>query len=862
MTAPIARGLVAAGTVAYAESVADIKAIPVAALTKGQRVWLSHDTRHGIFYWKPGDQSAKCVVGNGTTTGVNSSSDTCTLTAHGLATGDPIIALSAVNGLSLNTAYYAIVVDANSFKLATSFANANSGVAVDLTGTTNFSYKRLLDTTDGLYIIRTGDALDGSTGAFFRALNGSPRPEMCGAVGDGATDDLGAFAPLNRFARGIACAAAAVYLLGASYAFSAGLAFEDNARIKPASGKQVSIESLAAPPDRWCLDLTASGSFVFPKKPALYLRWLGAKGDSVFAAGSNPIYDEWGAFTSGTDDTAAVQACFDATTTVLVGNGKYRTTRANQKFDFQQIIGVGRDVSMLYVSSGYGICNYTATDATAAFLSDWRQGFGMRDMRLRGPYFTPDDWTAGATLTVSGRSKTLATPSSANIGLRLKAAYPVTLKNVRIEHFHYGVYSAAGAEHVYDDVLFWDCQVGDYSVTGSEWGDGGWKYTTAAYKGTTRFRQCWIGLYSNAMVQATFEKSVVFEPCLTAFWGQHTNDTEISGYFELCNEGIVLDGGFLGTNIVKFPFFNSGGGGGWGTGNALHILPSASAYSRTVYIQEPGLEGAGGVVCEAGVLTRSYGYGAFSFAVYAGSTGADANLDMRMDFVGRLLYLTHNHNYTFTVLPDGSTPSGLAPIRYQIGDRIKLANFSGTGTLKALRGSGVHFFRGGTTIDADIFVGSRTGETGKLGILDLVYMGSDTWMVDEDRVDAANQIYGILPLANGGTGTIYGRVDTSVFSSNLGTMGRSFDGTRQLTTTTSLTGTLDTVANAGWTTSSYILLMNFSSGNLTINKPTGGDIYINGGTHGNLTIGTIGWALLQYTGSNVWFAMGQGLSAA
>lgn len=72
-----------------------------------------------------------------TGTAVNSTNDTITLTGHAFVTGDKFrySMNSGVQniGLTDNTDYYAIVVDANTIKVATSPANASAGTAVNLT---------------------------------------------------------------------------------------------------------------------------------------------------------------------------------------------------------------------------------------------------------------------------------------------------------------------------------------------------------------------------------------------------------------------------------------------------------------------------------------------------------------------------------------------------------------------------------------------------------------------------------------------------------------------------------------------------------------------------------------------------------
>lgn len=68
---------------------------------------------------------------------VDTDEDTITETAHGFTTGMKITELTTTGtlpaGLALSTVYYAIVVDADTIKLATSQANALAGTAVNIT---------------------------------------------------------------------------------------------------------------------------------------------------------------------------------------------------------------------------------------------------------------------------------------------------------------------------------------------------------------------------------------------------------------------------------------------------------------------------------------------------------------------------------------------------------------------------------------------------------------------------------------------------------------------------------------------------------------------------------------------------------
>lgn len=66
---------------------------------------------------------------------VNYSTNRITQEAHGLVTGDSVIFTSTdtvPGGLTADTAYYAIRVDANTFQVATSRANAKAGTAIDI----------------------------------------------------------------------------------------------------------------------------------------------------------------------------------------------------------------------------------------------------------------------------------------------------------------------------------------------------------------------------------------------------------------------------------------------------------------------------------------------------------------------------------------------------------------------------------------------------------------------------------------------------------------------------------------------------------------------------------------------------------
>lgn len=150
------------------------------------------------------DMSATLTNLSVTSTSVDSGTETITKTAHGFRTGDAVIATTAVNGLSVETIYYVIASTADTFKLASSFLDARAGTAINLTGTTNFTVKRLVDPLQGVYVVSTGHSLDGSNGAWVREYSGRADVRWFGAVGDyPTTDSTHALQACSDLSRGV-----------------------------------------------------------------------------------------------------------------------------------------------------------------------------------------------------------------------------------------------------------------------------------------------------------------------------------------------------------------------------------------------------------------------------------------------------------------------------------------------------------------------------------------------------------------------------------------------------------------------------------------------------------------------------------
>ena len=101
------------------------------------------------------------------TTAVSTANDTITLSSHGYSTGDVVKysaeSGTAIAGLTDGVEYFVISVDANTFKLATTSANATTGTPVDLTGTGNAAQTLTGNADDSITISShgyvTGDKL-------------------------------------------------------------------------------------------------------------------------------------------------------------------------------------------------------------------------------------------------------------------------------------------------------------------------------------------------------------------------------------------------------------------------------------------------------------------------------------------------------------------------------------------------------------------------------------------------------------------------------------------------------------------------------------------------------------------------------
>ena len=112
------------------------------------------------------------------TTDVSTAADTITSTAHGLSTGAKLtylkVGATAITGLVDNTAYFVIYDTANTFKLASSAANALAGTVIDLTGTGSSSQTFQGDTATATVTVSANSVASITLTATGTAYNSTP----------------------------------------------------------------------------------------------------------------------------------------------------------------------------------------------------------------------------------------------------------------------------------------------------------------------------------------------------------------------------------------------------------------------------------------------------------------------------------------------------------------------------------------------------------------------------------------------------------------------------------------------------------------------------------------------------------------
>lgn len=127
---------------------------------------LKDEGKEGVFDWDSSDHSSFMEVESITATGVSATK--LTKYGHNLDTGAGIYVESAAYGLTPYVLYFAGYVDADEFRVADSFDDANVGNWRTLTVTSHVPIIRHADPHEGRFIIPNGLKCDGSQGAWVR----------------------------------------------------------------------------------------------------------------------------------------------------------------------------------------------------------------------------------------------------------------------------------------------------------------------------------------------------------------------------------------------------------------------------------------------------------------------------------------------------------------------------------------------------------------------------------------------------------------------------------------------------------------------------------------------------------------------
>lgn len=170
-------------------------ALSAVDLSRYNTAFLNSARIGGMFVWEGADHAANGNVSRpvGTTTAVDTGTETCTIVDHKLLTGQAVCVNSDVNGLIAGTIYFVNRVSDDTLRLSSTFDGAFAGTSlVNLTGNTNFALRRLMDPLQAIYVIPSGGSIDGSNGAWVRGEyldTYEPWAHWFGAVGDAVAND-------------------------------------------------------------------------------------------------------------------------------------------------------------------------------------------------------------------------------------------------------------------------------------------------------------------------------------------------------------------------------------------------------------------------------------------------------------------------------------------------------------------------------------------------------------------------------------------------------------------------------------------------------------------------------------------------
>lgn len=263
---------------------------------------LLENGRQGHFIWNGANQSALLSPQQATSTLVDDTTDIITLGAHPFKTGDAVFINAAANNLAAETFYFIIKNDANSVLLAASYSDAQRGLNIDIVGTANVTLRWHKDPLEGRFVIKAGDPIDGSSGAWVRDQNAY----VSNILHFGAKSDESALSSHAIFA------AANVLQQGGNLTIPAGRYTVSGNIELPSTDIVIVGDGQSSTSLRWFNDgaTTQAGGFKFAATDILnQLRCVGVTFLTDFPGGSTPIIASWPTTLSGQNRTMVVRGC-------------------------------------------------------------------------------------------------------------------------------------------------------------------------------------------------------------------------------------------------------------------------------------------------------------------------------------------------------------------------------------------------------------------------------------------------------------------------------------------------------------------------------------------------------------------------
>lgn len=159
------------------------------------------DGGKGEFIYNASDLSSTLIFSTAAVTAIGSNQVTCG--THNARTGDGFISSAASGGFSTNTLYYARRVSSTIVTAHPTFADAIANTnTVTLSSASGFNLLFLNDPTQAKYVIKSGNALDGTNGAWVRQHNpGVHHLEWFPGTFNGTADDASAWYAAARLMR-------------------------------------------------------------------------------------------------------------------------------------------------------------------------------------------------------------------------------------------------------------------------------------------------------------------------------------------------------------------------------------------------------------------------------------------------------------------------------------------------------------------------------------------------------------------------------------------------------------------------------------------------------------------------------------